>query len=210
MSNPTDASIFRDQLPRLIRLTDVVYAVALVFIIEWLPLPSESVNQGESLTLLQLFAEHSRNMIAELIGLLFVIIYWLRSNTLLAPLDRTDGMHTGFSIVSVFFVLVLLYSVRIGDDLAPNSRRATESLVVGLIGLAAAVAWWRARKKGLTRPGMTPKETTDLQIEAFAEPLTALITLPVAFVGELAWNLAWLAYIPIAALVRRRSHRAAP
>jgi hypothetical protein len=56
---------------------------------------------------------------------------------------------------------------------------------------------------------MTPKETTDLQIEAFAEPLTALITLPVAFVGELAWNLAWLAYIPVAALVRRRSHRAA-
>jgi hypothetical protein len=117
-------------------------------------------------------------------------------------------VHTGFSIVSVFFVLVLLYSVRIGDDLTPNSRRAAESIVVCLIGLAAAAAWWRARRKGLTRLGMTPDEMTTLQIEAFAEPLTALITLPVAFVGELSWNLAWLAYIPVAALVRRRGRRA--
>jgi len=43
-----------------------------------------------------------------------------------------------------------------------------------------------------------------VQIEAFAEPLAALVTLPFAFVGELAWNLSWLAYIPIAALLRRR------
>lgn len=198
----------RDQLSRLVRLTDVVYAVALIFIVEWLPLPSESIGQHESLTILQLFAGHGRNLVGELIGLLFIIIYWLRSNTLLAPLEHTDGVHTGFSIVSVFFVLVLLYSVRIGDDLTPNSRRAAESIVVCLIGLAAAAAWWRARGKGLTRLGMTPDEMTTLQIEAFAEPLTALITLPVAFVGELSWNLAWLAYIPVAALVRRRGRRA--
>jgi hypothetical protein len=31
-----------------------------------------------------------------------------------------------------------------------------------------------------------------------------LVTLPFAYVGELAWNLAWLAYIPIAAFLRRR------
>ncbi len=198
----------RDQLSRLIRLTDVVYAVALIFIVEWLPLPSEGIGQHESLTILQLFTGHGRNLVGEFIGLLFIIIYWLRSNTLLAPLEHTDGVHTGFSIVSVFFVLVLLYSVRIGDDLTPNSRRAAESIVVCLIGLAAAAAWWRARSKGLTRLGMTPDEMTTLQIEAFAEPLTALITLPVAFVGELSWNLAWLAYIPVAALVRRRGRRA--
>jgi hypothetical protein len=43
-----------------------------------------------------------------------------------------------------------------------------------------------------------------VQIEAFAEPLAALVSLPFAFVGDLAWNLAWLAYIPISRLVRRR------
>ena len=43
-----------------------------------------------------------------------------------------------------------------------------------------------------------------VQIEAFAEPLSALVTLPFAFVGEVAWNLAWFAYIPIAAVLRKR------
>jgi len=47
-----------------------------------------------------------------------------------------------------------------------------------------------------------------VQIEAFAEPLAALVTLPFAYVGELAWNLAWFAYIPIAAFLRRRDKKA--
>ena len=42
-------------------------------------------------------------------------------------------------------------------------------------------------------------------MEALTEPFTALVTLPFAYVGELSWNLAWLAYIPVAALLRRRS-----
>jgi hypothetical protein len=34
--------------------------------------------------------------------------------------------------------------------------------------------------------------------------LQRLATLPFAFIAELAWNLAWFAYIPIAASLRRR------
>ena len=36
----------------------------------------------------------------------------------------------------------------------------------------------------------------------------ALVTLPFAYVGEVAWNLAWLVYLPIAAILRRRGSRA--
>ena len=43
---------------------------------------------------------------------------------------------------------------------------------------------------------------------AFTEPLTAILTIPLAFVGELAWNLGWLAYIPIAAHVFPMKQRA--
>jgi len=35
------------------------------------------------------------------------------------------------------------------------------------------------------------------------------VTLPFAFVGELAWNLSWLAYIPISRLLKRREERRA-
>jgi hypothetical protein len=187
-------------------LTDVVYAVALVLIIQWLPLPEESHAEGV-VWLVDLFAEYSTNIVAVLIGLVFVIMYWLRSNTLLTSLDRTDSVHTGFSIASVFFLLFLLYIVRISGEVAGPSRRAGESVAVALIGLMAAAAWWRARRKGLVRDGLTSEDLVGIQLEAFTEPVAALITLPFAFVGELAWNLSWLAIIPVTAVMRRRARR---
>ena len=193
----------RSQLKRLGTLTDVVYAVALVLIISWLPLPEESHATG-SVWLLDLWAEYSNNIIGVMIGLVFTIIYWLRSNTLMTALDRTDGVHTGLSIASVFFLLLLLYIVRVSAEVAAPSRMAGESIAVALIGTAAGAAWWWARRKDLVREGISKEETLGVQIEAFAEPLAALVTLPFAFVGELAWNLAWFAYIPIAAFLRRR------
>jgi hypothetical protein len=54
------------------------------------------------------------------------------------------------------------------------------------------------------REGITQEEKVGVQVEAFTEPLTALITIPLAYVGELAWNLGWLAYFPLAVLLRRR------
>jgi uncharacterized membrane protein len=193
----------RSQLQRLGTLTDVVYAVALVLIIQWLPLPEESHSTG-AVWLIDLWAEYSQNIIAVLIGVVFSIMYWIRSNTLMTALDRTDGVHTGLSIASVFFLLLLLYMVRVSSEVAAPSRRAGESVAVALIGIAAGAAWWWARRKGLVREGISKDEMLAIQIEAFTEPLTALVTLPFAYVGELAWNLAWLAYIPIAGFLRRR------
>jgi uncharacterized membrane protein len=193
----------RSQLERLATLTDVVYAVALVLIVSWLPLPEESHSHG-TVWLLDLWAEYSDNIIAVIIGLVFSILYWIRSNTLMTALDRTDGVHTGLSIASVFFLLLLLYVVRVSAEVAAPSRRAGESIAVALIGIAAGAAWWWARRKSLVREGISQEEMLGVQIEAFAEPLTALVTLPFAYVGELSWNLAWFVYVPIAAFLRRR------
>jgi len=196
----------RAQLTRLATFTDVVYAVALVLIIQWLPLPEES-HSGGAVWLFALWAEYADNIIGVVIGLVFTIIYWLRSNTLMTALDRTDGVHTGLSIASVFFLLLLLYVVRVSAEVAAPSRRAGESLAVALIGIAAGTGWWWARRKGLVREGISKDEMVGVQIEAFAEPVAALVTLPFAFVGELAWNLSWLAYLPIAAFLRRRGSK---
>ena len=84
------------------------------------------------------------------------------------------------------------------------SARAGESTVLILTGLCGAAGWRYASKKGLVRPDATTEQMQKIYIEAYAEPLAALLTLPLAFVGELVWNLAWLAYIPIARMVRAR------
>ena len=194
----------RSQLRRLITLTDVVFGVALVVIVGWLPLPEEVEGAG---WLLDVFAANPANLIATLLGLLYVIIYWLRSTTLMADLDRTSGRHAGLSIASVFFLLFLLFVVRVNHELEGASARASESVAVALVGIFAGLAWWRARKEGLVRDSISSEQRVALQVEAYAEPLTALVTLPIAYVGELAWNLAWLAYIPVAAVLRRRRVR---
>ena len=103
MSQAAYFATAQSQLRRLGTLTDVVYAVALVLIIQWLPLPEES-HSGGAVWLFDLWAEYADNIIGVIIGLVFTIIYWLRSNTLRTALDRTDGVHTGLSIGSVFFL----------------------------------------------------------------------------------------------------------
>ena len=203
MPESPQTGIARRQLERLGTLTDVVYGVALVLIIQWLPLPEES-HSGGVVWLLDLWAEYAGNIVSVIIGLVFAIIYWLRSNTLMAAVDRTDGVHTGLSIASLFFFLLLVYVVRVSAEVAAPSRRAGESVAVALIGIAAGAAWWWARRKGLVRDGVSKEEMLNVQLEAFTEPLTALVTLPFAYVGEIAWNLAWFAYIPIAAFLKRR------
>jgi len=203
-SNPNATA--RSQLVRLGTLTDVVYAAGLVTVISWLPLPEESHAEG-AVWIIDLWAEFADNIIAVVIGLVFCIMYWIRSNTMMTALDHTDGTHTGLSIASVFFVLLLLYVVRVSAEVAAPSRRVGESVAVALIGIAAGAAWWWARRKNLVREGITKEEMLGVQIEAFTEPLAALVTLPFAFVGEIAWNLSWLAYIPIAAVLRRRGAR---
>jgi hypothetical protein len=41
-------------------------------------------------------------------------------------------------------------------------------------------------------------------VRSLAEPLTALITLPLAFVGSTFWELGWLLYIPLAWYLGRK------
>jgi hypothetical protein len=196
--------VHRNQLLRLSTLTDVTYAVGLVLVIQWLPLPNESTAEG-AVGIWTLLVEFSQNVAATLIGLAFIIIYWLRSNTLLGAVDRTNWTHTVLSIASVACMLFLLYVLRVSEEVTGPSRRAGQSVATGLIGVTGGMAWYWARRKKLVIEGIGPKTQEKLQVEAYAEPLAALVTIPLAFLGELWWNLGWLAYFPIAAFLRRQS-----
>ena len=199
--------VARTQLRRLETLTDCAYAVALVLIIQWMPLPSESTTGGVRVVLTELFAEHAGNLVSIGIALAFVIVYWLRNNSRTALLDRTDTTHTSLSILSVFFMLFLLYIVRVGAEVEGVSSRAGESFAIAMVGLPLALGWWHAERRGLIREGVSDRQKVGEFVESFTEPVTALVTLPFAFVGELYWNLAWLAYFPVTLILKRRRSR---
>ena len=84
------AAIEGEQLRRLCQLTDCVYAVALVLVVQFLPLPEESSTAGESgIWLYQLFGEFLANELAAVVGLVFIIVYWLRRQRVAG----TPGTH---------------------------------------------------------------------------------------------------------------------
>ena len=64
LSEASKRDVAHTQLRRLETLTDCAYAVALVLIIQWLPLPHESTTGGVRVLLSQLFAEYAGNLMS--------------------------------------------------------------------------------------------------------------------------------------------------
>jgi uncharacterized membrane protein len=140
------------------------------------------------------------------IAMVVVIIYWIQNNALFNNLDRTDGRHTAISIVQIFFLLCFLLSIRLGVVLeASSGTRAFESCTAALVGIASAWGWsYAIKNRRLISADLTDQEAGDLQIRILAEPITALITIPCAFVGPWIWEASWLLYPLIAYILRRR------
>ena len=143
------------------------------------------------------------------IAMVIVIIYWIQNNALFNNLDRTDGQHTAISIVQIFFLLCFLLSIRLGVVLeASAGTRAFESSTAALVGLAAAIGWsYAIKNRRLISADLTDQEAGDLQIRSLAEPITALITIPCAFIGPWIWEASWLSYPLIAYILRQRRKR---
>ena len=61
--------------------------------------------------------------------------------------------------------------------------------------------------RGVTR---NAKEIRGFRLHLLREPLTATLTVPFAFAGPGAWELAWLAVVPIGFILNRLERRNPP
>jgi uncharacterized membrane protein len=195
------------QLQRLARMVDVVYAIIIWRAIILLPR-----STAENLSWEHIGAFLSANIVGFLlviIGIVVAIIYWIQNNVLFGNLQSTDSRHSILSILQLFFLLVFLVSLRLGIDLgASNSTRAFESFAALLVGLAGGWGWSYAIKNHrLLIPEVTEQYAYRLRDRILAEPITAIITLPFAFVGPILWEISWLSY-PLAVLLVKRRRRA--
>lgn len=189
------------ELRRLETLIDSVFALVIVLIVFDLPEPDEAavfdlaayvVNRVESLVLAML-------------GVIVVLVYWFQSNLLLGNLERTDGKHAAMSLLQVFLVLVYLLAVSLGTSVGNETPvLVAQSGAAALMGFVAAIAWWYAsRNRRLLSSEIMNEEVSALRLRVLAEPLTAMLTLVLAFISAAAWELGWLAYPLIAGLLRR-------
>jgi uncharacterized membrane protein len=192
------------QLQRLERIVDVVYAITIWRAIMMFPRPTAEQLSWEHIG--AFLKASSGDFLGVMVGIVIVIIYWLQNNALFGNLQTTDSRHTILSILQLFFLLLFLLSSRLSIDLgSSNGTRMFESIAAALVGITSSWGWSYAIKNHrLLLPEVTEQYAYRLRDRYLAEPLTALITIPMVFVGAIPWEISWLSYPLVVGLVRRR------
>lgn len=186
--------VSRTQLVRLERLSDVVFALVIWRIFMILPRPNLDNPEWDSVA--DMLLSEWASFVVPALAILIVIVYWAQSNSLLGRLRATDGVHTGIYIFQLFFVLFYLYALGLGIGVGSASdTRVLESSAAVLIGVTAYLGWrYASRKRKLLADDVSDKESKDIATANLAEPLTAALTIPAAFIGPWAWELSWFLY----------------
>ena len=74
-----------------------------------------------------------------------------------------------------------------------------------LVGIAGGWGWaYAVKNHRLLLPEVTEQYALRLRDRILAEPITAIITIPMAFVGPILWEISWLSYPLVVRLVRGR------
>jgi uncharacterized membrane protein len=189
------------ELGRLESLIDTVFALVIVVMVLDLPDADESVVFDLS----SYVTFQVDSLLLAMLGIVVLLVYWFQSNLLLGNLKRTDGKHAAISLFQIFLVLVYLLTVSLGIDVGNEPVvLAAQSVAAALVGFAAATAWWYASyNRRLLTPEIDDDEVNALRLRVLAEPLTAVLTIALLFVSATAWEIGWLAYPLIAALLRK-------
>ncbi len=191
------------QLSRLERLADVIYALVLWRLFTLIPKPVSAEGAWHSFS--EYMTANGMTLVIVVIGVIFVIIYWLQSNTLLGNLEKSDSKHTILSIVQLFALLLFLMSLNLGIVLGNSAfTRVLESATAALAGLSGALAWrYGIRNRRLIQPDVSDFDAQKILDGVLAEPLTALMTIPFAFAGPWLWEASWLLLIPTNIVLKR-------
>lgn len=188
---PTKESL---KLVRLERLMDVVYALVIWRLFMILPRPQE--GEDNTYTVLDLIIHDWGIFVLVLLALVIVIIFWLQNNSLFDKLKATDRIHTAIVIFQIFFLLFFLYSIGAGLRLGAGvDSRLLESFAAFLLAISAYLGWYYAYRMGnLVSDDVPSEKSEEILKRNLAEPITALLTMPFAFVGPIAWELSWFLY----------------
>lgn len=191
------------QLSRLERLADVIYAIALWRMFVLIPKPVDAEGSWHSFS--EYLGANGFTLAIVAIGVMFIIIYWLQSNTLLGNMNKTDGKHTVLTIIQLFALLLFLMSLNMGVVLGGSAfTRILESAAAGVTGLTGAIAWhYGIKNRRLIQSDVSDFDAQKILDGVLAEPLTAFMTIPFAFLGPWMWEASWLLLIPTNIVLKR-------
>jgi uncharacterized membrane protein len=153
--------------------------------------------------MLSLLTENPVELMRLVIAVGLTLISWNLTHKLLGPLERTNARHTSLALLQLVFVCLFLFFA-IGDPaLVSVSSPVGQCLCLAVSGFIGIAGWSYARKTGLTRPGLSETDKSEVLRNAFIEPTTALINTGFAFVGPVTWTAGWFV-IPLVLIGARR------
>lgn len=195
------------QLRRLEVLVDVVFAIMIWRLFALIPKPSDLGYQGE---LLYFFRDHLRDFLPSAIGIVLVVIYWIQNNTMFGNLERTDNKHTSLAVFQLFVLLLYLYAFRLGIDYeGDNVALLAQSATLAAAGWLAVLSWAYAVRNGkLTSEALTDPQAWGTFWRLIPEPITATLTIPIAWSSQGWWDVSWLMLIPLSIWTGRRAKAA--
>lgn len=189
-SSPPRAS--RRSLRRLEVFLDVLYALIVFRMLAYLPSAEDMTWVGKPLGLLGRLIHDRRELWRPVMGIGLTVFCWTLNNKRLNQLKQTDGVHTLINLVQMAFVCLFLYFAIADPMLAGGtSSRALQCASLALAGVTGEWAWAHARRNGLVDARVPLKQLDEVGRRGRTETATAVLNLPLAWIGTIAWTLGW-------------------
>jgi uncharacterized membrane protein len=190
---------------RLEVFVDVVFALIFFHILLYLPPTTDMRWVGKPYGVLQVLIDNPIEFVRIFIGLGLTLIYWQQSATFLKYVERTDGVHASLQLLQLIFVCLFMYFAISDPRLVGGpSSPALQSAALAVGGVLGLAGWSYARKHGYVAEEVADDERDRVTRSGLFDPVTALLTVPLAFVGPLVWTLAWLLFPPLVRKVPER------
>jgi uncharacterized membrane protein len=203
MSEDSNGARGRKQLRRLETFVDVAYAVLFIDFIMYLPHTEDLAWTDLPFGLLSLLIEDPVNLMRLAIAVGLTLISWNLTQKLLGPLERTDAKHVLLVLLQLIFVCLFLFFAIADPKLVSVSSPVSQSLCLATSGFIGLAGWSYARKKDFTRTNLSEKDKDDVRKNAIIEPVTALLTTGLGFIGPGVWTAGWFV-IPMVLTGTRR------
>jgi len=180
-------------LRRLEVFLDLIYALLAVHMLTYLPPVRDMSWSVRPFGLLGALTAHGRELWRAVMGMGVTAICWHVSASRLARVRLTDGVHTTLTLVQTCLLCFFVYFAICDPTLTggPSSR----ALQCGSVALAAAIGhlgWVYARWRGFVDVTTQPRHIEAIERSARTEIATAILNVPLSWVGPTSWTLGWV------------------
>jgi hypothetical protein len=180
-------------LRRLEVFLDIVYGLVAVHMLTYLPSVKDMSWATHPLGLLGAMVTNARELWRTLMGLTITAIAWLVCARRLSRLRATDAAHSGIVLVQTGLACFFIYFALCDPTLTGGpSPRALQCGCLALASAAGQLGWYYARRRGLVDPETSEKQLDVVSARGWEETLTALLIVPLSWIGPITWTLGWV------------------